>query len=92
MTVYVDQIQVWPTTIRCMKHGSCHLTADTLEELHAFARRLGLKRSWFQATSTPHYDLTPARREKAIAQGAVFIDAREQARRRLVARLSLIHI
>lgn len=34
MTVYVDQIQNWPTTIACFRGGSCHLTADSLDELH----------------------------------------------------------
>ena len=32
MTVYVDQIQNWPTTIACFRGGSCHLTADSLDE------------------------------------------------------------
>lgn len=30
-----------------------HLTADTLDELHAFAARLGLKRVWFQDKYVP---------------------------------------
>lgn len=77
--VYVDQIQNWPTAIRCFKGGSCHMIADTVEELHAFARRLGLRRGWFQATSWPHYDLTPARRAKAVTLGAVEKTSRELA-------------
>jgi hypothetical protein len=84
----VDELQTWPTTIRCFKGGSCHLTCDgDLAELHAFAERIGMKRAWFQPhSSAPHYDLTPARREKAIALGAVFVSAREQARRRKAIR------
>ncbi len=27
----------------------CHLVADTLPELHAFAQKLGLRQAWFQA-------------------------------------------
>jgi hypothetical protein len=34
----------------------------------------------------PHYDLTPGKREAAIRAGAVFVPAREQARRRIAAR------
>ena len=83
MPVYVDEIRVWPTKIRCFKGGSCHLTADTLEELHAFAHRLALRREWFQDHSVmPHYDLTPARRERALEFGAVFVSTREQIRKR----------
>lgn len=91
MSVYVDQIQIWPTTIRCFKGGSCHLTADTLDELHAFARKLGCRKGWFQDTTVPHYDLTPARREKAIELGAVFVSAKDQAMRRRILRAQNAH-
>lgn len=72
VTCYVDRLQQYPTKIRCFVAGSCHLIADTLDELHAMAKRLGLKRAWFQdAASCPHYDLTASKREAAIAAGAV---------------------
>jgi hypothetical protein len=87
MAVMVDELRRWPTSIRCFKAGSCHLTADTLEELHAFAARLGLRRSWFQDhPRLPHYDLTKSRREQALQLGAVFVGAREQIRARRRAR------
>jgi hypothetical protein len=38
-----------------------HLMADSLEELHIFAKSLGLKRCWFQNHKYPHYDLTTKR-------------------------------
>lgn len=39
-----------------------HLVADTYDELHAFAKKMGLKREWFQQQSRwPHYDLTTKR-------------------------------
>lgn len=80
MAVYVDELVVWPhAKHRCFKQGSSHLEADTLEELHAFARRLGLKREWFQPRSSPHYDLSPAKRELALLRGAKFRPAREWA-------------
>lgn len=89
MTVYVDEFRVWaPTRIRCFRNGSCHMTADTLEELHAMAKRLGLKRAWFQQGSTPHYDLTEPKRARALELGAAFVPAREQARKRIMARVA----
>ena len=36
-----------------------HLVADTLQELHEFAEKVGLKRKWFQDHKDhPHYDIT----------------------------------
>ena len=55
----------------------CHLVADSLDELHLFAKFLGLKRSWFQAhASLPHYDITVEVRNLAISRGAVAADRR----------------
>jgi hypothetical protein len=39
------------------------------EELHAFAKKIGLKREWFQPwpkASIDHYDLTASRRKAAV--------------------------
>ena len=83
----VDEIQVWAhAKHRCFKAGSAHLTADTNDELHAFAERLGLKRAWYQPLSTPHYDLSPKKHYLALLLGAVLVPAREQARKRIAAR------
>jgi hypothetical protein len=86
VTVYVDELRVWPTSIRCFKAGSCHLTADSVEELHAFAAAIGLRLEWFQDGRIPHYDLTESRRTRALELGASFVPAKEQARRRIAAR------
>ena len=55
--------------------GGGHLQADSLEELHAFAERLGLKRSWFQSRpgrpDRDHYDVTRSKRDEAILLGAI---------------------
>ena len=89
--VYVDELNRWaPTRIRCFRDGSCHLTADTAEELHAFAKRLGLRRDWFQDGRVPHYDLTPGKRGAALVFGAVFVSAKEQARRRQLDRVEVV--
>lgn len=78
MTIYVDTIRTYPPQAikpEARKHGDrwCHLWTDgELEELHAFAARLGLKRTWFQdRRGFPHYDLTPSKRLRAVALGAV---------------------
>lgn len=63
-------------------HMWCHLIADTDDELHEFAARLGMRREWFQAPPTashPHYDLTPPRRALAVKLGAHEVDGRTLA-------------
>lgn len=58
--------------------ASCHMYADTLEELHFMASKIGLKRSWFQdSKSLQHYDLTPSKRMLALSSGAVEHDRRQ---------------
>lgn len=79
MAVYVDD-----SMILWRGRKWCHLQADTLEELHAFAAKLGLKREWFQKGSRPendHYDVTEAKRAQAIALGAVAETWRDGSRR-----------
>lgn len=56
-----------------------HMTADTVEELHEFAARIGLKRSWAQLPPEhwiPHYDVSDGKRLQAIRAGAVEEDWR----------------
>lgn len=72
MTVYVDNGR-W----RLGRMRMAHLLADSLDELHAMAARLGLRRSWFQGNaSTPHYDVCQAKRARAIEFGARPVDQR----------------
>lgn len=85
MTVYVDDGFCGPPGSWDKWTGGGHLQADTQDELHAFAARLGLKRAWFQAGSRPasaHYDLTAGKRAQAIALGAVSETWREAGLRR----------
>lgn len=91
MTVMVDELRRWPgEKPRCFEGGSCHLTCDgDLEELHAFAKRLQLRKSWFRDGRVPHYDLTTGRRAAALNMGAAFVPAKEQARQRIAARATL---
>ncbi len=88
MAIMVDELRRFPTKIRAFMAGSCHLTTDgPLDELHAFAAALGLRREGFQDHRiAPHYDLNGEWRERALALGAVHVPAREQARQRRARR------
>lgn len=55
----------------------CHMLADSLDELHEMAERIGLKREWFQPKSTPHYDVSIERRKLALRLGAVEADGKK---------------
>jgi hypothetical protein len=55
----------------------CHMIADTPDELHAMADRIGVARRWFQQpprASFWHYDIAKSKRELAVAAGAVECD------------------
>lgn len=71
-----------------------HLTADSTDELHDFAARLGLKREWFQQSAyrreEDHYDVTDHFRDLAILLGAIPESWREGARRRRAARAAAV--
>ena len=72
MAVYVDDA-IW------RRHGRkwCHLLADDIDELHRFARELGLHRSSYQGapkTTKPHYDITGFERNRALRCGAIACD------------------
>ncbi len=61
-----------------------HLVADTEQELHAFAERMGMRRAWFQDKPDrphhAHYDLPERARAEAVANGAVEVTWRELGR------------
>ncbi len=72
MTVYVDDAFAgdWGKW-----SGGGHLQADSIDELHAFAVSIGLRRSWFHVRPgrpwNNHYDCTSTKRDAAIFAGAV---------------------
>lgn len=77
MPVYVDDLMTCIPNANWRWSKSCHLIADTVDELHVFARRIGMKRAWFQNGSRlPHYDLNENRRRIAVREGAVELDRR----------------
>lgn len=71
MAVYVDNFRA--------KFGRmimCHMIADTDQEAHAMAARIGVARRHHQGD---HYDICLAKRELAVGSGAIEITAKECA-------------
>ena len=74
MTVYVDDMRA--------DYGRmvmCHLIADSDEELHAMADKIGVDRKWHQASPkhSSHYDIALSKRKLAVEAGAVEITWRQ---------------
>jgi hypothetical protein len=55
-----------------------HMIADTPEELHAMAAKIGVARKWLQHGGTPaeHFDICKAKRTLAIKHGASLVGPR----------------
>lgn len=70
MAILIDAA-IWPAHDRLW----CHMVSDAaLDELHAFARELGIPERAFE---DDHYDIPEQMRETAIAQGAIAVSSRE---------------
>lgn len=71
MSVYVDDMAA-PYGRMVM----FHMVADTDDELHAMADKIGVARRWHQKAGTPHshYDICKAKRALALTFGAVGVD------------------
>jgi hypothetical protein len=76
MSVYVDDMRA-----HFGRMVMCHMVADTSEELHAMAERIGVARKWCQREGTyqEHYDISLGKKALAIAYGAQQITLRELA-------------
>jgi hypothetical protein len=73
MAVYVDDMYLYAIgRFRGMRMS--HLIADTADELHVFALRIGMKREWYQGD---HYDIPLPRRHDALAAGATAVTYRQ---------------
>lgn len=75
MTVYVDDMKA-----KFGRMVMCHMLADTDDELHAMAAKIGVARRWWQSpekTSGSHYDIALSKRAQAVAAGAVEITWRQ---------------
>lgn len=73
MTVYVDDMKA-----KFGRMVMCHMIADTDDELHAMAAKIGVARKWHQnKASGSHYDIALSKRSEAVAAGAVEITLRQ---------------
>jgi hypothetical protein len=75
MTVYVDDMRA-----RFGRMIMCHMQADTLDELHEMADKVGVARRWFQGPPEhryPHYDIALSKRALAVRYGAREVTGRE---------------
>ena len=75
MSVYVDSARN-----KLGRMLMSHMTADTLEELHGMADRLGFQRGWFQGGARPHYDVCQRSRALAVEHGARVVSSKEIVR------------
>jgi hypothetical protein len=80
MTVYVDDMRAefFPPQAPGRRFIMCHMIADTEDELHAMAARIGVARKWYRGD---HYDITLSKRRLAVAAGAQEITWREAGER-----------
>lgn len=87
MTVYVDDMYQYPLG-QFGRMKMSHMIADTLDELHAMAQRIGISRRHFQDKhSGPHYDVAMSKRALAIEEGAIPIELRTLSCMCFVARV-----
>lgn len=78
MTVYVDDMKA-----KFRRFIMCHMIADTDDELHEMAEKIGIQRKWFQCPPEhyyQHYDISLTKRKMAVSLGAVEITSRELVR------------
>lgn len=87
MPVYVDDMKAPYGRMKM-----CHMVADSEDELHAMAARIGVARRWHQMAGSPrsHYDVCRSKRALAVQYGAIEVTRREVALlvRRKVERLA----
>lgn len=89
MAIYVDDMRA--------KYGRlvlCHMLANSDEELHAMAAKIGVARKWWQSpekTAGSHYDIALSKKALAIQYGAIEITWRQagamNSRRRVTGEL-----
>lgn len=85
MAIYVDAVTEYPASMirdaHARRNGTrwSHLWTDTEAELVEFASWVGLDASWIQYAGTRrvHFDVTPSKRARAVALGAVQTTRRE---------------
>lgn len=71
MSVYVDSMRAGYGRMIM-----CHMGADTDQELHEMADKIGVARKWYQKD---HYDICLSKRALAVKNGAKEITVRDMA-------------
>lgn len=82
--MYVDELMRWdmtnkPERVAARGEWWCHLLADEIDELLAFAEEMGLRSEWMhphRLTWRSHFDLPPEGRAEAVRRGAIELDDR----------------
>lgn len=77
MSVYVDDMRA-----QFGRMVMCHMIADSDDELHAMADRIGVNRRWWQSppkASCSHYDVALSKRALAVRFGAIEVTWRQTA-------------
>lgn len=79
MTVYIDHLKPCMRNKHWRHYESCHMIADTEEELIEFARRMGLDIRWLQKSgkSDSHFVLSAGMRARAMKKGAIQLNIKE---------------
>ena len=73
MAVYIDK-----ANIKYKRMIMCHMIADSYEELHDMAKKIGMKNTWFQKNASfPYYDVCLMRKKKALEYGAIEVSRKE---------------
>jgi hypothetical protein len=87
--IFVDAITEYPQAAvaqKAKRYGGrwCHMWCDgDVAELHNLARKLGLKKCYFQDVKDfPHYDLIESKRKLAVAKGVTEISLRAWIRKK----------
>lgn len=75
MAVYIDDAK---NQYGRMKMS--HMIADSLDELHQIAEKIGLRRQWFQDKNILHYDVCQSKKKLAIELGAIEVTGRDLVR------------
>ena len=81
MAVYVDNMRAG-LKVAGRNYVMCHMLADSDDELHEMADRIGVNRRHWQAppkVSTSHYDITQSKRALAVKAGAIEVTVQEMA-------------
>jgi len=81
MAVYVDNMRA-SLKVAGRNYVMCHMLADTDDELHAMADRIGIDRRYWQAppkVSASHYDITQTKRALAVKAGAIEVSMQQLA-------------